>query len=178
MDVVWAAGGTGFGFRGRGWSIRARNLRAPEGELDLVATDGAVTVVVEVKTGRQPAGGWSPGHLPRHRLRSDAIVRRQRAARRLAGARGPAGAQRPAHAPGSARARGPLGVREAAYGPRDGDVQAPQRDRDAEPSLGRVDLIEVQVDPRSRRARLLHFRDMAAEAPPWRALPAPARGGQ
>ena len=43
-----------------GWRIRHRNLRAPEGELDLVGTDGEVTVVVEVKTGRRPPTGMVP----------------------------------------------------------------------------------------------------------------------
>ncbi|MDB2576492.1 YraN family protein [Planctomycetota bacterium] len=127
--------------RDLGWQIRARNLRAPEAELDLVGMDGAVTVVVEVKTGRQPAGGWAPQHLPRHRFRSDAVERRQRAARRLAGARG------------------------GAWGR---EVQRPQDlagDRGLAASLGRVDLIEVLVDPNQRRSRLHHFRDVAARVP-------------
>lgn len=75
--------------RGAGWRIRARNLAAPEGELDVVAEDGPVTVVVEVKTGREPPGGWAEGLRPSDRLRSEGARRRQRAALRLAGG-GPA----------------------------------------------------------------------------------------
>lgn len=109
-----------------GWRIRHRNLRAPEGELDLVGTDGEVTVVVEVKTGRRPPQGWSPARMPRHRFRSEALKRRQRAARRLA------------------------------------------RDQRGARGLSRVDLIEVQVDPGEPRPRLVHLRDLAARAEPWR----------
>lgn len=77
----------------RGWLILHRNLRAPEAELDVVCLDGAVTVVVEVKTGRRPPAGWAPGRRPTDRVRPADLTRRLRAGRRLArgrgGARGP-----------------------------------------------------------------------------------------
>lgn len=41
----------------RGYTILARNWRAPDGEIDLVATDGADLVVVEVKTRRSDGYG-------------------------------------------------------------------------------------------------------------------------
>ena len=53
----------------------------------MVATDGPSTVVVEVKTGRRPPGGWAPGRRPGDRFRPEAARRRARAARRLAGPR-------------------------------------------------------------------------------------------
>lgn len=43
--------------RARGYTILARNARTPYGELDLVATDGRVTVFVEVKTRATTAYG-------------------------------------------------------------------------------------------------------------------------
>jgi putative endonuclease len=50
--------------RRRGWSIVARNVRLPSGELDLVALDGSILVFVEVKAGREgsPAGPERPAH--------------------------------------------------------------------------------------------------------------------
>ena len=52
--------------------------------------DGGVTVVVEVKTGRRPHGGWIRGRQPGARFRRPAIERRARAGRRIARAqRGP-----------------------------------------------------------------------------------------
>ena len=43
--------------RRRGYTILARNVRLPEGELDLVAKHGGVLVFVEVKARRTPAMG-------------------------------------------------------------------------------------------------------------------------
>lgn len=74
--------------RGLGWRVLHRNLRAPEAELDAVCMDGAVTVVVEVKSGRRPRRGWAPGQSPSDRVRPSDVSRRLRAARRLARRRG------------------------------------------------------------------------------------------
>jgi len=40
--------------RAAGWRLRGRRLRTPAGEVDLWATDGRTSLVVEVKTGRPP----------------------------------------------------------------------------------------------------------------------------
>lgn len=42
---------------GLGWTVLDRNWRCPDGELDLVALDGAELVVVEVKTRRSDRFG-------------------------------------------------------------------------------------------------------------------------
>ncbi|GMA26495.1 UPF0102 protein [Luteimicrobium album] len=57
---------------GRGWRVVDRNWRGPGGELDLVAFDGDVLVVVEVKTRRglgfgHPAEAVTPVKLARLR---------------------------------------------------------------------------------------------------------------
>lgn len=56
----------------RGWQVLDRNWRGQGGELDLVAVDGDVLVVVEVKTRRgtaygHPAEGVTPRKLARLR---------------------------------------------------------------------------------------------------------------
>ncbi|MCA1943082.1 MAG: YraN family protein [Yonghaparkia sp.] len=76
-----------------GWQIIDRNWRCRQGELDIVARDGATTVVVEVKTRssvdfghpldaitprklarlRRLAGEWSAAHPESRRLRLDVI---------------------------------------------------------------------------------------------------------
>lgn len=64
-----------------GWQVLGRNVRAPEGELDVVARDGDTLVVVEVKTSAaRPDGRWRPADHVRPRD----VVRRSRAARRIA----------------------------------------------------------------------------------------------
>ncbi|MBA2390940.1 MAG: YraN family protein [Geodermatophilaceae bacterium] len=40
-----------------GWTVLDRNWRCPEGELDIVATDGAVLMICEVKTRSTDAFG-------------------------------------------------------------------------------------------------------------------------
>ena len=82
---------------GEGWTLVARNWRCREGELDIVAVDGADLVVVEVKTRSSElyghpleavddrkrrrllrlAAAWAaehPGHARGRRLRVDAIA--------------------------------------------------------------------------------------------------------
>ncbi len=70
--------------RARGLRLLGRNLRAPEGELDLLALEGADLVVIEVKTGWSPASASeSSPWRPAGRLRKEALARRARAAARL-----------------------------------------------------------------------------------------------
>ncbi|MEE2939191.1 MAG: YraN family protein, partial [Planctomycetota bacterium] len=69
--------------RARGVRLLGRNLEAPEGELDLLALEGAELVVVEVKAGWCPA--WAPEDSPWRpaaRLRREPLARRARAAAR------------------------------------------------------------------------------------------------
>ncbi|MEM9801692.1 MAG: YraN family protein [Planctomycetota bacterium] len=67
-----------------GWTIVARNLRAPEGELDLVGRDGPTLVVVEVKTGRVYAPPGGTARRPAERVSRTDVQRRRRAAQRIA----------------------------------------------------------------------------------------------
>ena len=41
----------------QGWTVVARNVRTPYGEIDLIARDGATLVFIEVKTRRSKAYG-------------------------------------------------------------------------------------------------------------------------
>jgi len=77
--------------RRRGWRVRARRLRTPFGEIDLLAVRGGRTACVEVKTGRGPvpeAGPCGSRWRPGHRLDARRLRRLARAARSLAGPRG------------------------------------------------------------------------------------------
>lgn len=55
--------------RTSGWSIVARNVRLPSGEIDLIAEDGSTLVFVEVKSGRAGSrlGPERPAHAVDHR---------------------------------------------------------------------------------------------------------------
>lgn len=81
--------------RGQGFTLIGRNVNAPEAELDIVAIDGQSLVVVEVKAGwcPQEPGGPRDGsrwdvHRPGARITKSGVVRRQRAARRMASGNG------------------------------------------------------------------------------------------
>ncbi|MEL6431135.1 MAG: YraN family protein [Planctomycetota bacterium] len=99
-----------------GWTVLGRNVRAPEGELDVVARDGEVLVVVEVKTSAADAGGrWRPADHVRPRD----VMRRARAARRIAeGGRSRMDVVEVELAPGHARAAGGAAHRACRDGPR------------------------------------------------------------
>ena len=74
----------------QGWSIVARNVRLPSGEIDLVALDGGTLVFVEVKAGRRGSrlGPERPAHAvgPRKQLKLRRLAREW-----LAERRGPSG---------------------------------------------------------------------------------------
>lgn len=77
--------------RAAGWRILGRRLATPRGEVDVVALDGDVLVVAEVKTGRTlPDRRWTPGD----RFQRTARQRMERAARWLAPRATLAGGQR------------------------------------------------------------------------------------
>lgn len=75
--------------RRAGCRVLGRNLRTPEGEVDLLVRDGAVLVIVEVKTTRAAPGGRPPRvpHAQRRRLvRAARWLARQPRLRTAAGA--------------------------------------------------------------------------------------------
>lgn len=60
-----------------GWEILDRNWRCPQGELDIIARDGAVVVFVEVKTRSSVAYGApvdAVGHMKSARIRRAAVL--------------------------------------------------------------------------------------------------------
>lgn len=63
--------------RRAGYRILARNLRTPRGEVDLLARDGPVLVIVEVKTRAAPRGRATPAD-GRARTRPARVRRAQR----------------------------------------------------------------------------------------------------
>jgi putative endonuclease len=54
-------------FVGAGFTVLARNWRCPVGEIDIVARDGDVLVIAEVKTRRSTAFGSPAEAITRHK---------------------------------------------------------------------------------------------------------------
>jgi len=115
-----------------GWRILRRRLRTRQGEADLVVLRGRTLAVVEVKTGRA-----APFPRPAGRALPDTIGRRWRPGGRCDARR---------------LARLERVAREVAA------ALAPPRP-DSRPRA-RVDLVEVLLEVRARRFRVLHHEDL------------------
>ncbi|MEC9476820.1 MAG: YraN family protein [Planctomycetota bacterium] len=82
----WAEWYVAWWLRFRGWRIEARNLKTPGGEIDLLAREGPILVIVEVKY-RSRKRNWPLGRPQAARLRRAAqwlsIYRRAEAGIRI-----------------------------------------------------------------------------------------------